>query len=52
MEHLEESACLELVLVKAEEEELLPILDLFALLLEVVTLHILPQAYSTLLAGC
>ncbi len=48
MKHLQEGASLELILIEAQEEQLLPILDLLALVLEVVLLYELAQVYFAL----
>ena len=39
MKHLQEGASLELILIEAQEEQLLPILDLLPLILEVILLY-------------
>lgn len=51
MKHLKEGTSLELILIEAQEEQLLPILDLFSLVLEVVLLYELAQVYFALFTG-
>jgi hypothetical protein len=51
MKHLKKGASLELILIEAQEEQLLSILDLFSLILEVVLLYELAQIYFALFAS-
>lgn len=51
MKHLKEGASLELILIEAQEVQLLTILDLLPLVLEVVLLYELAQVYFALFAS-
>ena len=51
MKHLKEGASLELILIEAQEVQLLSILDLLPLVLEVVLLYELSQVYFALFAS-
>ena len=51
MKHLKEGAILELILIEAQEVQLLTILDLLPLVLEVVLLYELAQVYFALFAS-
>ena len=51
MKHLKEGASLELILIQAQEKQLLAILYLFSLVLEVVLLYKLAQVYFALFTG-
>jgi len=51
VKHLKEGASLELILIEAQEVQLLSILDLLPLVLEVVLLYELAQVYFALFAS-